>query len=521
VRISTIDVITLITYLVGVVLFGCWFVRRSQSTEGFMAAGRRLPGWAIGLSIFGSYLSSNSFLGIPGKAFGSNWNAFAFSLSIPIAVMIGVKYFIPFFRKTGEISAYHHLEHRFGGWARTYGVIFFVLTHIARAGTILFGVSLVLYAMLGWDIRLIILVSGIAVTCYTLLGGIEAVIWTDVVQSLILMVGAGAVLLLLFFGVDGGGMEAISYAWERDKFSLGSLDLDFTTATFWVTLIFGIFINLKNFGIDQTYVQRYQTASSQKEAEKALLIGGLLYVPISFVFFIIGSLLFSYYQNHPQYLQEVQLQVMEAHQPDLTGAALQQQAIQLTDADIGDKVFPHFIVNFLPIGFTGLLIAAISAAAMSSIDSSLNSSSTVFLTDIYKRYFRPAASEKESMRVLHISTLILGVISITLALSLIKIESVLDTWWQMEGIFTSGMLGLFLLGLISRKAKSPAAAAGLIIGLTVVAWMTLSPKIADLPSYLQSPLHAHMIIVIGTMTILLIGIGLGRLANKNTPPTSD
>ncbi len=514
-KLSPVDTAILLLYLLGIIAFGCWFVRRSKSTEGFMAAGRRLPGWAVGLSIFGSYLSSNSFLGIPGKAFGSNWNSFVFSLSIPVAVLIGIKYFIPFYRKTGEISAYHHLEVRFGPWARTYAVIFFILTHIARAGTILFGVSLALYAMLGWDIRLIILISGIAVTLYTILGGIEAVIWTDVVQSIILMVGALLILFLLLFGMEGGGREAIAYAWERDKFNLGSFGINFTTATFWVTLLYGVFINLNNFGIDQSFIQRYHTASSQKEAEKSLLLGGLIYVPISLIFFAIGSLLFSYYQTHPQSLQDVQIQVMSARQPELSGAALREMASQLTAADIGDKVFPHFIVNFLPVGLTGLLIAAISAAAMSSIDSSLNSSSTVFLKDIYARHINSGASEKESMRVLHASTLVLGAISVCLALSLVKIKSVLDAWWQMQGIFASGMLGLFLLGLISRRARSPAAAAGLVIGLVVVAWMTLSPKIDALPTYLRNPLHANMIIVIGTMTILLVGIGLSRFSRKN------
>jgi SSS family solute:Na+ symporter len=513
--IHKVDLIVLLVYLAGVVAFGCWFARRSQSSKNFMSAGGRLPGWAVGLSIFGSYLSSNSFLGVPGKAFGSNWNAFVFSLSIPIAVIIGIKYFIPFYRKTGEISAYHHLEHRFGPWARTYGVVFFMLTHIARAGTILFGVSLGLYAMLGWDIRLIIVISGIAVTAYTLIGGIEAVIWTDVVQSIILTVGAGIVLILLLFKLDGGGTEAISYAWDNAKFDMGSLSPSLTQATFWVTLLYGIFINLNNFGIDQSFVQRYHTAKSEKEAKKSLLIGGLIYVPISAAFFLIGSLLFSFYQTHPEYLAQVQLQVMETRSTGLTGAELAQQASQLTAADIGDKVFPHFILNFLPIGFAGILIAALSAAAMSSIDSSLNSSSTVFLTDIYRRYIRPEATEKQSMRILHLSTLVLGATSITLALSLIRIKSVLDAWWQMQGIFASGMLGLFLLGLISKKAKSPAAAAALILGTVIIAWMSLSSKISELPNYLSNPLHANMTIVGGTMAILLIGIGLSRRSDAN------
>jgi len=187
------DIIVLLVYLAGVVAFGCWFVRRSRTTEGFMAAGRALPGWAVGLSIFGTYLSSNTFLGVPGKAYGGNWNSFVFSLSLPVAALIAVRYFVPFYRRSGEISAYHHLQRRFGTWARTYAVVCYLLTQLARMGSIMYGVALALNALVGWDMATIIVVTGLLVTAYTMLGGIEAVIWTDVVQSIVLMVGAAVV----------------------------------------------------------------------------------------------------------------------------------------------------------------------------------------------------------------------------------------------------------------------------------------------------------------------------------------
>ena len=285
--------------------FGCWFVRKSGTTSEFMAAGGALPGWAVGLSIFGTYLSSNTFLGNPGKAYGGDYNAYVFTLSLPLAAWIAAKYFVPFYRRAGKISAYEHLEQRFGLWARTYAMICYVLTQVARMGTIMFGVALGLHALTGWDVAWIIVATGVMVTLYTLLGGIEAVIWTDVVQSIVLMGGALLVLAMLLLGMPEGPGQAFSIAADAGKVSLGSWDVDFTTSTVWVVLLFGVFINLTNFGIDQSFVQRYHTASSEAAAKRSVWFGAILYVPISLLFFLIGSSLYSYYETQPSMLGEV------------------------------------------------------------------------------------------------------------------------------------------------------------------------------------------------------------------------
>ena len=169
-----------------------------------MAAGGALPGWAVGMSIFGTYLSSNTFLGNPGKAYGGNFNGYLFTLSLPLAAWIATRFFVPFYRKRGQISAYQHLEDRFGLWARTYAMLCYLLTQIARVGTIMFGVAIGLHALTGWDVTSIIVVTGLLVTLYTLLGGIEAVIWTDVVQSIVLMGGAILIFGMLIFNMPDG-----------------------------------------------------------------------------------------------------------------------------------------------------------------------------------------------------------------------------------------------------------------------------------------------------------------------------
>jgi SSS family solute:Na+ symporter len=513
-----VDLVVLIAYVAAVVLLGCWFVRKSASTSEFMAAGGALPGWAVGLSIFGTYLSSNTFLGVPGKAYGENWNAFVFSLSLPVAAWIAVRFFVPFYRRSGEISAYHHLEHRFGPWARTYAVMCYLLTQFARTGSILFGVSLALAALTGWGQLPIILTAGILITLYTVLGGIEAVIWTDVVQSLVLMVGAVLVLLLLLTGMPQGPAQAMTLAASHDKFSLGSFDLDLTTSTFWVVLFYGLFINLSNFGIDQSFVQRYHTARNERQARRSVWLGALLYLPISLLFFLIGTACFSYYQTHPEMLAEVRESVADEKLKNqgtpATPQAIASLANQLTDADLGDKVLPHFIVNRLPVGVTGLLIAAIFAAAMSSIDTSLNSSATVILSDLYLRYVRPQASERESMIVLYAATVLMGAAGTMIAIAMIGVKSVLDAWWLLSGIFAGGLLGLFLLGVVSRRANQPAAATAVLIGLVVIAWMSL-PALVDVPSALRNPLHGNMTIVVGTLTIFLVGLVTSELFRRD------
>jgi len=476
---GSIDLLVLFAYIVGVTLFGAMFYRKADSTEGFTAAGRNLPGWAVGLSIFGTYLSSISFLALPGKAFTSNWNAFVFSLSLPIAAWAASKWFVPLYRSSKDISAYAYLERRFGYWARLYAMTFYLLTQLARMGTILFLVALALQGLTGWNIQLVIIIAGVLITFYTMVGGIEAVIWTDVVQAIVLSVGAIVSAIVLVHGLPGGITELVTMAEPHGKFSLGSFGPSLATPTFWVVFMYGIVINLQNFGIDQSYIQRYQTARSLKDARQSLWVGALAYVPISALFLFIGTALFAFYSLNP----------------GLLGPGIQ-----------GDRVFPYFIVHQLPTGLTGLLIASLSAAAMSSVDTSINSSATILLTDVYKRILKPDASEAMQMRFLRITTLALGIAGTGTALLMISIKSALDVWWNLAGIFSGGMLGLFLLGAISRKTRSPQAGIAMVAGLLTIMWATMSRNWLQF----QNLLHPFMTAVIGTLVIFLVGIALSR-----------
>ena len=477
-----IDLIIFFLFTGGIVVFGCSFFNKKLSSDEFTSAGRSLPGWVVGMSIFATYVSSISYLGYPGNAYSSNWNAFVFSLSIPIASYFAAKYFVPFYRNQGSVSAYSFLEERFGTWARLYASACYLLTQIARMGSILFLLALPMNLLIGWNIQLVIIFTSIAIIVYSMLGGIKAVIWTEAIQGFILIGGALICLVVLLFSMPEGPTQTFEMAISDHKFDLGSFSADLSTSTFWVCLIYGIFTNLQNYGIDQNYVQRYHTAKNEKEAKFSALFGGYLFIPVSAIFFLIGTALYTYYQVYPELLPAEGIKA--------------------------DYVFPLFIVNQLPTGLTGLLIASIFAAGMSTVATSVTSSSTIILTDYYQR-IRKQTSDRERLWVLKVASLVIGVLGILIALALVNVDSILDAWWKLSSIFSGGMLGLFLLGYLAKKAKNIDAAIGVICGAIVIAWISADQWLG-LP---ESGIHEYLAIVLGTLIIFLVGFLSAHLSH--------
>lgn len=510
-----VDISLIIIYLLGMIAVGYHFSKKNQNTEQFTKASGSIPGWAIGASIYATFLSSNTFLGVPGKAYSGNWNAFVFSLSMPLAAWVASKYFIPFYRGTGEISAYTNLEKRFGAWARTYAVVCFLLTQLARMGSIFFGIALSLQALTGYSMETIMWVMGICIIIYTVLGGIEAVIWTEVAQAFIKTFGALLILFLIVKDMPEGSRQVIEIGNLKNKFSLGSMNWNFTSSTFWVVLFYGFLINLNNFGMDQNYIQRYHTTTSETEARKSLWMCVWMYIPASLLFFIIGSSLYAYYEVHPELLNQLKLEVVKAKFPNLSSSELLKQAAQLKVEDYGDKVMPHFMVHKIPVGLMGLIISALLSAAMSTISSGMNASATVFSIDIYQRYFVKDISDKSSLRILHTSTVIFGFLGLASGMAMIGVKSILDIWWQLSGLFAAGMLGLFLLGLFSKKATNQVAIIATLIGLVVICWITFSDILPAEYDGLKSHLHKNMSIVLGTVTLFISGVIVTKLMAKN------
>jgi SSS family solute:Na+ symporter len=521
---TTLDWCVLLLYFAAVIGLGCYFHRRNRSAEDFTAGGRAISGWLCGLSIFATFLSSISYLALPGKSFVDNWNAFVFSLALPPAALLASRWFVPHYRRTGEVSAYALLERRFGTWARLFASGFYLLYQIARMGVVMYLMALPLTVIFGWDIRLVIGLTGLTVTIYAFIGGIVAVIWADAIQAVVLVIGALIALGVIVAGIPDGLGGVIRMATAEDKFSLGSWQPgNISEPTVWVIFAFGIAENIKNFGIDQSYIQRYIAADSQRAARRSVWLAAGLYIPISGLFFLIGTALYAYYQTHESELREVQ--TLAARQsllrsgvvPEFTAAgqwtAAYRQEIdthieQLAPAQVGDRVFPHFIAAHLPAGVTGLLIAAIFAAAMSTVSTSLNSSATLVMSDFYQRLFNRDADDRAQMRCLHSATVVWGIFGTGMAFMLVRLtDSVLDIWWTLSSALGAGIVGLFLLGIVSRRATSRDALRAVAVGMLVIGWMLLSnsPLWPTTWNAWQSPFDSRLVIVVGTLTILLVG----------------
>lgn len=481
----TIDFIIFLVCTLSIVIYGCSFFRRGMTADDFTAAGKNLPGWVVGMSIFSTYVSSISYLGYPGKAYATNWNAYVFALSIPIAAWVAVKWFVPFYRQQTSISAYAFLEKRFGRWARLYASTCYLLTEVARIGTIIFLLALPMNTLLGWHLPTVIIITSMAILVYSMLGGVKGVIWTEAIQAIIMIGGALLCLGIILFNMPEGPAQVFRMAASEGKFSFGSFSSTLTESTFWVCLIYGIFINLQNYGIDQNYVQRYHTAKSTRDAKFSVYLGGLLYIPVTAVFFLIGTSLWAYYhvEGAPEGLK-------------------------------ADYIFPYFIVNQLPLGVTGLLIASIFAAGMSTVATAITSSSTIVLTDFYQT-LRPKANNRERLWVLKVASVCIAMAGVGISLAMINVESTLDAWWKLSSVFSGGMLGLFLLGIAVKRAKHIDAFLGVVCGVLVIAWISIGQHQPQLNSE-TSPvrLHENLSIVFGTITIFLVGFLMSNVIRK-------
>jgi SSS family solute:Na+ symporter len=347
-----------------------------------------------------------------------------------------------------------------------------------RSGMILFLLALLLKSIIGLSVPMVILVVGVSTMVYSMMGGLQAVVWTDAIQAIILIGGALLCLLVLGCTLPDGFAAGFSGAFEAGKMSLGGFSLSgWGTETFWVTFIYGIFLNLQNFGIDQTYTQRYVAAKTEFEAVRSMMGGALLYVPVSFVFIVIGTLLWVWVKGSPG----------------------------VVPADVlakSDAVFPWFIVNRLPPGVSGLLVAAIIAAAMSTVSSTLNSGATVLLEDYRKRFAKTELPPKAQLRFLRCATAGLAVFSMAVAIAVMNVSSVLTTWWAAQSVLSGGMLGLFLLGAFARRTRAVHAAVATALGVLTVFWIVFGAKLTGA----SQMLHVNLSIVAGTLVLVFSGV---------------
>ncbi|OJV14911.1 MAG: sodium transporter [Dyadobacter sp. 50-39] len=413
------------------------FTGKTSNTDDYFKGGERIPQWAAGISIFGAKLSAITFMGIPAKTYATDWTYFFLLMTIIMVMPLVAGYFIPFYRRLNVTSAYEYLGKRFNTGSRMLASALYVLLQLGRMGIVVLLPSIALTLVTGIDINVCIIMIGAISIFFTVKGGIEAVIWVEVIQVLILAAGALFCLFYLPFQIDDWGAAKGTLA-QAEKLKVFDFRFDFTEPTFWVVVIGGLAINLLTYGTDQTTVQRYLTTKSESESVKSLKLGAWLTLPSTLVFFSIGTLLYLFFRE----------------QPGQVNMAL----------DNVDNIFPWYIVSQLPAGLSGLLIAGIFAAAMSSTEASMNSTATLLTTDFYQK-LNPEVTPKQTLFFARAATLFLGVFVTCIALYMAHkgVSSLWDRFNTILGLFTGCIGGAFVLGIFTTKASGNGVMAGMAI----------------------------------------------------------
>ena len=460
-------------YLFSLVLMGLYLSRRGKGTEDFFLGGHRIPWWAAGLSIYGTQLSSISFMAIPAKVYATDWVYLMANVAIVLIAPVVVYFYLPFFRRLHVTTAYEYLEKRFNLGVRLFASVAFIVYQLGRMAIVLFLPVIALSAVTGIIVYSCILVMGLLCTFYTVVGGIEAVIWTDVLQVIVLLGGA-LLSLLLIVSQSGGISEVVAVGLADDKFRLFNWSWDFTTTAVWVVLIGNLFANLDPYTSDQTVVQRYLTTRDEKQAARSIWTNAALVIPGSLIWFGVGTALYVFYKSNPE---------------------------QLDPTAPTDAIFPMFIAQQLPAGVSGLVIAAVFAASMSTLDSSLNSVSAAVVTDFFRR-FRPWVADSVWLKLARWLTGVLGVAATGAAalLATYDIASLWDIFQQVMGLFGGALAGLFALGIFTRRATGPGALTGAVTSALVL-YLVQS----------RTPVHFFLYAAVGVLTCMVVGYAASLL----------
>ncbi|KAA3618900.1 MAG: sodium:solute symporter [Calditrichaeota bacterium] len=498
-----LDIVMLVIYMGGMLSLGFWFSRKNTDTEEYFVGGRSHAGWVIGLSLVGTSISSITFLAYPADAFKTAWLRFLPNLMMPLGILIAARVFLPFFRRRKITSAYEYLEDRFGPSIRVYGSLAFIVGQLVRVSIILYLISLVLHEMLGVDPVLSILIAGGFVAIYTIIGGIDAVIWTDVIQTIVLMLG-GIISLIVIINILPGGLGQIfSVALADGKFGLSDLHngqlvdapwgFSLQEKTVTMMLVLGLVNWLTEYSSNQNVVQRFAASKSSKEARKAMWIGVSTSLPIWAFYMFLGTSMYVLFKVFPTIeSSEILVGVRKAEQ-----------------------IFPFFIMNYLPPGITGLVIAAALAAAMSSLDSSINAISTVSVTDFYRRYLAP---NREDRHYLKAAWWIAGFAAVfmiggAIVLSKSASQTMQDTATILVSLLGGGLMGMYLLGFLTKKGDARSVWFGIVFTMTFTGWSILA-KNDMLPEILQAPFDLYYTGIFGNLIMFVVGYVVGTIWSK-------
>ena len=472
-----VNMTVLVVYLIGVVLVGLFFVFKNRNTDDYFRGGQSIPWWAAACSIYATMLSSLTYVALPAVVYQSNWLLLIGIWMIIAVAPIAIYVAIPFFRQIDATSAYEYLSKRFNMGVRLFASGLFTLFHIGRMGIVMALTALALSAVTPLSASDSVLIMGVLCLIYCTMGGIEAVIWTDTLQTIVLIIGAITCFVTIILGLEGGLTDFISIGMLDDKFTMVNADFSLdsiTTLSIWVIVIGGIGQNLSSYTADQAVVQRYMVTKDLSEARKSIWANAIIAAPGALLFFCIGTGLYAFYQSHPEKLDP---------------------SIQI------DQIFPTFIATELPIGVAGLIVAGIFAAAQSTVSTSMNSIATTLVTD-FIRPFNLVKTEKGYMRSARWLTFIMGTLGTLAGLIFIdpEIRSLMEAYFKVIGMFMGALGGLFVLGALTKKANSFGASVGILAGVTTMisAW-----QLGWANGYLYATIGIVSCLVVGYIASLL------------------
>lgn len=460
-KLHPLDLIIIVVYMLGTLGVGWWFSRKQRNIRDYFLSGNDTPWWALMGSIVATETSTVTFISVPAFAFAANTAGvggnFTF-LQIVIGYLIGrlviVALFIPLYFKGELFTVYQVLDQRFGGRVKRTAASLFLITRSIADGIRLFLTAIVLVALTGWADPVSILIIGVVTIAYTYLGGMAAVIWTDAIQLVVYLIGAIAAALILLGQIPGGWNEVVAVGNEFHKFTLFDFTFSLSRSyTFWAGVIGGAFLTTATHGTDQLMVQRYLSARSPRQATAALLTSGVVILLQFALFLLIGAMLFVFYQK--------------------TGLLPAEVAAR------ADRVFPHFIVTQLPNGLIGLVVAAIFAAAMSTLSGSLNSLAATAVTDFYRPLFAPNKTDRHYLNASRLFTALWGVVQIAVAMVAIAMQGRGVDAVLAVASFTNGpVLGLFLLSALTKRVGAAGALVGVVTGIACMTFVWLQLKIS-------------------------------------------
>jgi len=487
---AALDLAILIAYGAVVLVVGIYVSRRDATTEDYFVGDRRVPAYAVGLSILGTCISSVTYVAYPGKSFVNDWQYLVQGLMLPVLIFAGALIVVPFYRRQVRTSVNEFIEARFGPGVRLFSLLVLVTSELTRLAMVMYLVSLVVYTITGWPIAWVIVGTGGVTVAYTAVGGIKGVIWTDVIQTILLFLAGIAAVVVISLALPGGFLGALGEASAAGKLRLLDLTPTLTRPTFYVLALSGLLNFFYFLAGNQNQIQRYQCAASDAAARRAALIGSLGSVPVWALFLLVGTMLFVYYRHYPD-----------------------PQVAEFLARGKGDQVFPHFIGTRLPPGLAGLLLAGLFAAAMSTLDSSMNTLSTLIVTDLYRRFLRPDAPERRALSIARWLTLGWGSFGIALALLMIRIQTFLNFYFEIVAIIGGGITGVFALALFSRLSHARGVLVGIAAGLLVTVWgseqygQILSGRLA----WLRFPWDPIMVGVMTSAVVIVAGYAASRI----------